>query len=214
MPCHGVSYWESTTWWTQWNLKDLIKRDKENNWFVLTDFWKRAEWNHCSTEFVTVTLGTSRIKSFQNLQTFSGFPQTAQPGEFVSRLPRYRLGGIREVREEFVGFKTVWESRTLKRTFTTQSFKRTVKRHSVRGESSPIVEITAPLHTLCVYGLTRWQKGGVIVTVVSIVSRGGEVCIAYTSVLVNLWDPTHILGYLYQYCSIDKVTEACTRHFQ
>ena len=38
---------------------------------------------------------------------------------------------------------------------------------------------------------------------VSIVSRGGEVCITYTSVLVNLWDSTHILGYLYQYCSID-----------
>jgi len=34
------------------------------------------------------------------------------------------------------------------------------------------------------------------VIVVSIVSTKGEVCIAYTSVLVNLWDPRHILGYL------------------
>jgi len=39
--------------------------------------------------------------------------------------------------------------------------------------------------------------------VLSIVSRGGEVCIAYTSVLVNLWHPKHILGYLYQFCSVD-----------
>jgi len=41
------------------------------------------------------------------------------------------------------------------------------------------------------------------VIVVSIVSRGGEVCIAYTSVLVNLWDPKHNFGYLYQFFSID-----------
>jgi len=41
------------------------------------------------------------------------------------------------------------------------------------------------------------------VIVVSIVSGGGEVCIAYTSVLVNLWDPRHILGYLYKYWSVD-----------
>jgi hypothetical protein len=41
------------------------------------------------------------------------------------------------------------------------------------------------------------------VIVVSIVSGGGEVCIAYTSVLVNLWDPKHVLGYLYEYCSVD-----------
>jgi len=47
-------------------------------------------------------------------------------------------------------------------------------------------------------GLSSWQHftgpvRGVIV--VSIVSGGGEVCIAYTSVLVNLWDPKHVLGY-------------------
>jgi len=42
-----------------------------------------------------------------------------------------------------------------------------------------------------------------VVIVVSIVSGGGEVCIAYTSVLVNLWDPKHVLGYLYEYCSVD-----------
>jgi len=37
---------------------------------------------------------------------------------------------------------------------------------------------------------------------VSIVSGGGEVCIAYTSVLVNLWDSKHVLGYLYEYYSV------------
>jgi len=41
------------------------------------------------------------------------------------------------------------------------------------------------------------------VIVVSIVFGGGEVCIAYTSVLVKLWDPKHVLGYLYEYCSVD-----------
>ena len=41
------------------------------------------------------------------------------------------------------------------------------------------------------------------VIVVSIVFGGGEVCIAYTSVLVNLWDPKHVLGYLYENCSVD-----------
>jgi len=41
------------------------------------------------------------------------------------------------------------------------------------------------------------------VIVVSIVIGGGEVCIAYTSVLVNLWDPEHVLWYLYEYCSVD-----------
>jgi len=52
------------------------------------------------------------------------------------------------------------------------------------------------------------------VIVVSIVSGGGEVCIAYTSVLVNLLDPKHVLGYLYEYCLVDYATEACTRFFQ
>ena len=41
------------------------------------------------------------------------------------------------------------------------------------------------------------------VIVVSIVSGGGEVCIAYTELLVNSWDPRHILGYLYEYSSVD-----------
>ena len=41
------------------------------------------------------------------------------------------------------------------------------------------------------------------VIVVSIVSGGGEVCIAYTSVLVNLLDPKHVFGYLYQEGSVD-----------
>ena len=39
--------------------------------------------------------------------------------------------------------------------------------------------------------------------VVSIGTGGGEVCIAYTSVLVNLWDPKHVLGYLYEYRLVD-----------
>jgi len=39
--------------------------------------------------------------------------------------------------------------------------------------------------------------------VVSIGSGVGEVCIANTSVLVNLWDPKHVLGYLYEYRSVD-----------
>jgi len=39
------------------------------------------------------------------------------------------------------------------------------------------------------------------VIVVSIGTGGGEVCIAYTSVLVNLWDPKHVWGYLYEYRS-------------
>jgi len=39
--------------------------------------------------------------------------------------------------------------------------------------------------------------------VVSIVFGRGEVCIAYTSVLVNLLDPKHVLRYLYEYCSVD-----------
>jgi len=37
----------------------------------------------------------------------------------------------------------------------------------------------------------------------SIVSGGGEVCNAYTSLLVNLWDPKHVLRYLYEYCLVD-----------
>jgi len=41
------------------------------------------------------------------------------------------------------------------------------------------------------------------VIVVSIVFGGGEVCIAYTSVLVNFWNPKHVLGYVYEYCSVD-----------
>ena len=41
------------------------------------------------------------------------------------------------------------------------------------------------------------------VIVVSIVSLGGEVCIAYTLVFVNLWDPKHVLGYSHVYCSVD-----------
>jgi len=41
------------------------------------------------------------------------------------------------------------------------------------------------------------------VIVVSIVSGGGEVCMAYTSVLVNLLDPKHVLRYVYEYCSVD-----------
>ena len=43
--------------------------------------------------------------------------------------------------------------------------------------------------------------GGVIV--VSIVFGGSKVCIAYTSVSVNLWNPKHVFGYLYEYCSVD-----------
>ena len=38
---------------------------------------------------------------------------------------------------------------------------------------------------------------------VSVVFGGGEVCIVYTLVLVNLLDPKHVLGYLYEYCSVD-----------
>jgi len=38
---------------------------------------------------------------------------------------------------------------------------------------------------------------------VSIVSVEDEVCIAYTSVLVNSLDPRHILGYLYDIRSVD-----------
>jgi len=72
------------------------------------------------------------------------------------------------------------------------------------------------LHLVCVYdeecqrvvrgrcgcvsglmGVCACDRG---VIVVSIVFEGGEVCIAYTSVLVNLWDPKHVLGYLYEYC--------------
>jgi len=41
---------------------------------------------------------------------------------------------------------------------------------------------------------------------VSIVSGGGEGCIAYTSVFVNLWDPKHVLGYLYRR-SIARLTK-------
>jgi len=41
------------------------------------------------------------------------------------------------------------------------------------------------------------------VIVVSIVFGGGEVCIAYTLVLVNLWDPKHVLRYFYEYCCVD-----------
>ena len=47
----------------------------------------------------------------------------------------------------------------------------------------------------------RHPMRGVIV--VSIVFGGGEVCISYTSVLVNLLDPKHVLGYLYENCSVD-----------
>ena len=39
--------------------------------------------------------------------------------------------------------------------------------------------------------------------VVFIVFGGGEVCISYTSVLVNLFDPKHVLGYLYEHHSVD-----------
>jgi len=52
------------------------------------------------------------------------------------------------------------------------------------------------------------------VIVVSTVFGGGEVCIAHTSVLFNIWDAKHVLGYLYEYCSVDSATEACTRYFQ
>jgi len=52
------------------------------------------------------------------------------------------------------------------------------------------------------------------VRVVSIVSVGSHVCIAYTSVLVNSSDPRHILGYVYEYSSVEQATKACTRHFQ
>ena len=52
------------------------------------------------------------------------------------------------------------------------------------------------------------------VIVVSVVSGGGEVCIAYTSVLVSLLDPERVLGYLYQEGSVDQATEACTGYFQ
>ena len=38
---------------------------------------------------------------------------------------------------------------------------------------------------------------------VSIVLAEGEVCTAYTSVLVNLRDPKHVLGYLYENSSVD-----------
>jgi len=41
------------------------------------------------------------------------------------------------------------------------------------------------------------------VIVVSTVFGGGEVCIAYTSVLVILWNPKLVLGYLHEYCSVD-----------
>jgi len=41
------------------------------------------------------------------------------------------------------------------------------------------------------------------VIVVSTVFGGGEVCIAHTSVLFNIWDAKHVLGYLYEYCSVD-----------
>ena len=41
------------------------------------------------------------------------------------------------------------------------------------------------------------------VIVVSVVFGGGEVCIVYTLVLVNLLDPKHVLGYLYEYHSVD-----------
>jgi len=41
------------------------------------------------------------------------------------------------------------------------------------------------------------------VIVVSVVFGEGEVCIAYTSILVNVWDPKHVLKYLYEYCSVD-----------
>ena len=47
-------------------------------------------------------------------------------------------------------------------------------------------------HTLHSHTLRAYDRG---VIVVSIVSAEGEVCIAYTSVLVNSWDPRHILGY-------------------
>jgi len=41
------------------------------------------------------------------------------------------------------------------------------------------------------------------VIVVSMVSGEGEVCIAYTLALVSLLDPKHVLGYWYEYCSVD-----------
>ena len=41
------------------------------------------------------------------------------------------------------------------------------------------------------------------VIVVSVVFGGGQVYIAYTSVLINLWDPKHVLRDLYEYCSVD-----------
>ena len=47
--------------------------------------------------------------------------------------------------------------------------------------------------SVCVFGMCARERG---VIVVSIVFGGGEVCIAYTSVLVNLWDQKHVLGYL------------------
>ena len=53
---------------------------------------------------------------------------------------------------------------------------------------------------LSYYGYLLSARG---LIVVATVSRRGEVCIAYTSVLVNLWDPKHTLGYLYRYCSVD-----------
>ena len=65
-----------------------------------------------------------------------------------------------------------------------------------------LVSLYVPCHLLHVrydlyirVGTIRRGRG---VIVVSIVPGGGEVCIAYTSVLVNLWNPKHVLGYLYE----------------